>query len=373
MSPTPRIHLVLAAATLAAAVTLPTAASASAQVDENAFAPSIKSFSCADGSVVNLVTPRAGFDALTATDAELEANALPARPTGAKALAVWKRFIAMPDDPTPQCGVATDVASPPVHIPAAHTSASVSPDSQVGEYDYANWAGYVVDTASYTDAFGAWTVPSANVDASSATYSSSWVGVGNGGSATSPLVQAGTESDNLQSSHGSYYLWWEVVQGNDPSTEVRINGTINPGDSIYVHAHLSYDDDWLVAYDETNGVGKGTAYGLPTSTTGSIWPSNQAEWIEERTELIPDSNSADDYYPPLAHVTTTFTGATAYGTGSTAQALPALPYETSDMVNCNLAGNNDLIAYPGAINSAGGFTVYWREYGDSSNAEDCWS
>ena len=253
---------------------------ANAQVDANALAPAVHTVACGGGVSVRMVTPNAGFDPQTASDAQLDANALPPRPTNAAALAVWKRFIAMPDDPTPRCPV-NSATSPARSAPLAPISTRPSKAvSAASEVNSTHWSGNIADDQSYTDAFGTWDVPfSGPRPASDPAYSSSWVGVGQGDSAEQPLMQAGTESDNT--GEASYYLWWELYPENDQ----KFIGYVEPGDSIYVHAHLSYGDDYAIAEDLTSGLGKGQNFYLSET---SIWPDNTAEWIFERTELVVD-------------------------------------------------------------------------------------
>ena len=48
---------------------------------------------CGEGWTAVTIVPAAGFDPLTATDDQLEANGLPPRPTDAADLATWTRFV----------------------------------------------------------------------------------------------------------------------------------------------------------------------------------------------------------------------------------------------------------------------------------------
>lgn len=347
-----RKHLALVAAVIGLIGGLAAAPGAVASsVNPNALAPDVIVTQCGGGIVARSVTPAAGFDPLTATDAQLVANDLPPRPTGTKELVVWRNFVTKHPQTRSTCNLRVGHRGSPNRTRQTQSSgpAVVTPlDTSVHS---ANWDGNIADGQSYTDAFGTFTVPAAQ--GTSTAYSSSWVGVGQGLSSRQPLIQGGSESDAL--GIPTYSLWWELYPQNNQQV---FSNNVHPGDTVYVHAHLSYNDDWVVVKDEKTGAG-GT-YGLQTT---SIWPDNTAEWIFERTEV-------GGYYPRLTDATTSFTGATAYGTGYSGTSLHDLPHYWSSMWNCTSASDTEL-ANAGPIADDGAFNAYWLNYGTRSNASSC--
>lgn len=342
-----RKFIALTAAVIGVLGGLATAPGAAASAaSPNAQAPHVALTSCGGGIVARSVTPAAGFDPLTATDAQLIANDLPPRPVGSRNLAVWRKFVTEHPETRSTCDLRTGHQGSAAHIlrATARGPSGVTPLDTSAHT--ANWDGQIADNQSYTDAFGTFTVPAARGTATA--YSSSWVGVGQGQSLRQPLIQGGSESDALSVSR--YYLWWELYPEN---RQQEFTTNVAPGDTVYVHAHLSYNDDWVVVKDEDTDAG-GT-YGYSTT---SIWPDNTAEWIYERTTV-------NGYYPRLTDASTSFTGATAYGTGYSGTSLQDLPHYWASMWNCTSASDTEL-ANAGTIAANGAFNTYWMNYGTRS-------
>ena len=90
----------------------------------------------------------------------------------------------------------------------------------------ANWSGYAM-SGSYTGISSLWTVPTV-VASTSATYSSTWIGVD--GFTNSKLIQVGTEQDYSGGS-AHYNAWWEIL----PAPESVLSTTqypVGPGDRM---------------------------------------------------------------------------------------------------------------------------------------------
>ena len=338
---------------------------AAARVNANAIAPSKATTHCANGVDAFTLTPPAGFNPLTATDQELVANNLPPRPASGKALAVWQHFVTTDHPTKPSCTSATGhVQTNEQVISAPHRTTADSESTLDGTGASTNWDGNIANDQSYTDAETWFTVPIADNTVSDA-YSCSWVGVGSGETSTGaddaaqPMIQAGSESDT-RDGEPYYYIWWELYP--QLQTQQVVSSNVHPGDTIYVHAHLSYDDDWVVVEDETTGEGASTGYGVPTAKSGNIWPDNQAEWIYERTEIDSD-------FPMLSDASTTFEGNDASGTGYGFTPLADLPHAYSPMVDCV---SQKTLAWSGPISSDDStFTAYWSGYGNVTPRKDC--
>ncbi len=152
------------------------------------------------------------------------------------------------------------------------------------EVESSNWSGYVVSrymtAREYTAASGTWTVPA--VDAASAGYSSSWVGIGgfcinqNCTQIDHTLIQLGTEQEADGFGNTNYYAWYETL----PDPEIKIESfPVNPGDTI------------TASLKEVSGHGRRGTWllSLDDKTTGSVWSRtvsynsslDSAEWIEE--------------------------------------------------------------------------------------------
>src|SRR5271154_3919839 len=185
--------------------------------------------------VVSAGAPPAGFDGVTASDADLAVYGLPPRPNEArdpKVYAAWKRAITaekqrvMPQ--LKQTNVFHGSARRVVESTGTSSNWSAIVDySGAKSYNYSNSfyyisAEYVVPAA--TQAYGACT---GDWD-----YSSTWVGLD--GSNSDDVLQAGTESDAFCSGGSTtpfYSAWYEWY----PYGEVQIsNFLVSPGDDLFV-------------------------------------------------------------------------------------------------------------------------------------------
>jgi len=249
------------------------------------------------GNGVSAVTVRlpAGFDALTATPAQLTANDLPLRPAGRVQLAAWRRFVTggvrsvrttcvfAPVTPSSAprsiVGDAQPASSQSI-VGDAHpaNSQSIVGDAQpassqsiVGDAQPAGSQSIVGDGApalgtltppataprpspggsrasatTRTVVDGTWRVTRPKNDPTAA--ASSWAGIGLG-RAGDPLIQAG-------SSAGGYfgpYLWWRMVPQRP--NEQRISLDTAPGDTVYVRIQLLRGRATVTIRDETTGAG----------------------------------------------------------------------------------------------------------------------
>ena len=304
---------------------------------------------CGNGiSAINVELP-AGFNPLTATDAQLVANGLPERPAGGADLVTWERYVTgkvkrQPATCDLRQSAAAQAQAPAVQAgPAAPAAAShASP----------NWAGWVLGGHTYTDAYASWRVPNVvRHPARFTAFSSSWVGIDAGNSKGTPLVQAGSEADYYVGQPPGYYIWWQVVPQLGHQETVAL---ARANDLISVHVHLTHDDAVMTVHDETTGGG-----GMYSYTTGTFNPGRQAEWILERTDELGGNGH---YLPPLASATTTFTGAEVSGSGVSKRGIGAIPDRSKDvMYTCTRPYVK--LANPGAISGNTKFTDYWDAFG----------
>jgi hypothetical protein len=209
-----------------------------AQRPADAAAPRTTAIQCGHGVAAVAYTPAAGFDPLTATDSQLLASNLPMRPSGSKAMAIWRKFVTGQITPTrPACDFRTvktrmSAVSQPV---GSRRPSAASPSTTLGACN-ANWAGNQAFDTTYEDAYGTWTVPLGGQSSSGDADSSSWVGIGATGTKDQPIIQGGSESD-LDNSV-PYYLWWEVVTNSKTTTQEQVQNKVHFRDTIYVHIHF---------------------------------------------------------------------------------------------------------------------------------------
>lgn len=170
----------------------------------------------------------------------------------------------------------------PVPTPAHPDSVTSSATTQYTS----NWAGNVVNGATYTDAEAVWVVPSAGSPSGAAVLH--WVGVGLGNSTTYPLLQAGTATDVGSGS----YVWIETFP-YDALVRVPYFGSVG-GHSITVHVTFTTSGGAAIhIHDNTNGRDQHCS---PTNTAckvvtrSGMRPDGHAEWITESvgSKLVAD-------------------------------------------------------------------------------------
>lgn len=333
----PTVAGVLLAGSLAA---VPVGAAAS----PNSVAPMMTAHACGDHVTVTKTTPHAGFNPLTATDAELLANDLPTRPTNAKDLATWKHYVTS-RHAAPTCPIGDGHRGHPVGEQSA---------ASVGSETTANWAGFEATAGHhlYRDVYTHFHVPQAAYHSSN-TYMSTWDGIGQGSGSKAhqkkyPISQGGSESDEWAGDTAHYFLWWELFPWNNQKI---IATNVHYGDLIFVRSHFSHNNAWVNVVDETTGAGGGR---YKYSSATNIYPDHTAEWITERTDI-------GGYFPKLSKGNTKFTGASAKGSIPTT-VLNKLPRTKITMKNCT-SGPDKELAHPSDLQSHGAFTVYWHHYG----------
>jgi hypothetical protein len=304
---------------------------------------------CGNGiSAINVELP-AGFNPLTATDAQLVANDLPERPAGGADLLTWERFVTGKVKQQPATCDLRQSAAAQAQAPAIQAGPAAP---AVATTASPNWAGWVLGGHTYTNAYASWRVPNVvRHPARFEAYSSSWVGIDAGNSKGTPLVQAGSEADYDPGLPPVYDIWWQIVPQFSHQETVAL---ARANDLIYVHIRLTHDDARMTVRDETRGGGGTYVY-----TTGTFNPGRQAEWILERTEEFTGSGHI---YPPLASATTTFTGAEVSGSGVSKRGIGAIP-DRSEWIMYTCARPYVKLANPGPISGNTQFTDHWDAFG----------
>jgi Peptidase A4 family len=344
---------------LSGALFIAAAPNATGAVSPNSLAPKISRAYCGHGIWSIRTSPVRGFNPLTATAAELNANNYPMRPPVADAheYAQWKKFAVSHSATGSTCASLhqSNMSARRLRhrygaIPRAASKST-------------NWAGYVIHNNTYSDAEAEWDLPNVFGIIGKNLYSDSWVGIGLGNSSTYPLMQAGSESDALDSNSpgDDYYSLWFGFWPESIFDTVDVN--VSVGD--LVGAHVTVDGS-------AAGCGASTCvffhvWDASTGFTaeyveGGDWSNDgHAEWIYERPCIISGSNCEIQY---LARAAPVFTEAQAAVSG--AGWLPMGDYSWVELTMWNCPGTQEL-AYPGTITANDlGFNTYFENNGDAN-------
>jgi hypothetical protein len=245
-----------------------------------------------DGFVYD--APPAGFDPMTATDAEIEQYGLPPRPTPRDMvhLARWQRHVTAPRvEPTFQF---TNVYVGP----AGGVAQNVAPNGESSGATSENWSGYVDWTTSTppfagnnSSALGTWVIPTVTQGICSSTVSwvVQWVGF-DGFVGSTDVLQAGSQeiSQNCKSNVLDYATWYEWY----PNAMTNVAIGVRKGDTLGMEVWYttSSPHGHALFYDGT--IGKGTTIGF-NPPGGTTYVGNSVEWIVERPTDSGLTNLAD--------------------------------------------------------------------------------
>jgi hypothetical protein len=226
---------------------------------------------------LTFAVPPEGFNALKATNAQLRAYGLPARPASAVAQARWVTLIGhLGHAVTPDVSVAP---ATPEAFKAAPVPARDLPKKRAGitTSTSANWSGYVSKQPKanhFASVEGTWIQPSIGATACAGATHLTWVGLG--GDGTQKLIQDGTDQNSNP--------WFEYLGNNGTGVDIQSFPTsiaIHPGDQVF--ALTSYSNktaNWIVA-DETDGT-----YTEATLTKArAFYDGSSADFIDERTDF----------------------------------------------------------------------------------------
>jgi hypothetical protein len=246
---------------------------------------------CATPYAQAALVPPAGFDPVTASDAQLDAYGFPPRPDASKAPAAyaqWQTVVTRPATRIVPQLVATNVVNGPEKL-ATHGVPSAT--GAITGSTSGNWSGYVISEnsdpfkAKKTYIFATFTVPVAQQAfgecSAAAVHSSEWVGID--GSGSSDVLQAGIKAGATcknKKTTASYAAWYEWF----PEDEIDIkNFDIYPGDIVYVYVwNTSTTEGHYYIEDATTDKVSSLAFKAPKNTT---LKGNSAEWIVERPSI----------------------------------------------------------------------------------------
>jgi hypothetical protein len=284
---------------------------AAAMQNPDALAPSVTSAYCGNNIWAVSIAPARSFNPLTATAGQLEANGYPPRPAASDrhGLGTWQKFTAAHREEKSSCNLRQ------VHVTASAASTATYNSTAIKT---PNWSGYGAWNEGFTDVEASWVYPPASTVPPTSAISSTWVGLGN--ATSSPLLQAGSESD----ANGNDYLFFEVFPDQSIQEVVQTPSEPQQGQTISVHISSSSGfeptgcvdrfcsalttcvEKTCVAFHITDSdLGLNETYVEGTPNGWKI--SNTAEWIYERDKV-------GNVLGQLANAPPTFTSAqAAYG------------------------------------------------------------
>jgi hypothetical protein len=292
------IYPLAAAGLVASQVFLVAPAMSAQQTNPDARIGTRVSVNCGGGVYATNRRLPAGFNALTATRAQLIANDLPVRPVGPVRLAAWRKFVTRgvkaiparcagirvltgstvgtPATPPPTGGsepsmIIGDVkpdmiigdAKPSMIIGDAKPSMIIGdakPSMIIGDSTAAAAAGSAGSAATATQTAGAsvsgtWRVPAAGKHATAGPngLAAGGLALGLGTSTAHPMVQAASAARRAASGRVSYYLWWRVVPQQAGQRQVSVR--VHAGDSVYAHIGISHGVATVTLRDLSTGAG----------------------------------------------------------------------------------------------------------------------
>jgi hypothetical protein len=175
-----------------------------------------------------------------------------------------------------------------------------------------NWAGYVATTKDNTDysaVSASWVQPTVTCssESSQASYSAYWVGLGGGDSNSDALEQIGTQADCNTTASAKYYAWYELV----PSAPVKLDLTIDAGDTVWARTAVSGDNVSFYIKDRTTG----QVWQKTLTMTAAAPDTSTAEWVAEAPSECASGATSECAPLPLADFGTA-KFAQAYATSS---------------------------------------------------------
>jgi hypothetical protein len=241
--------------------------------------------------------PPAGFDPLTASDAELDQYGFPPRPDQSQTdlYQHWQKMVTAPQTRLTNLTVHTTNL---INSTALHRQdQGVSGNTIATTTD--NWSGYAITAANGTfkvnDSFilAEWAIPAIGTDnCSYAPYASSqWVGF-DGAFISGDVLQAGTAETACGTSYVAWYEWFTTgctgSSASLPCYQTNVSLSINPGDLVTTEVWYTTSSPNGHAYIVNYTTQQSTSIGFnqPSGSSGSGYLGNTAEWVVERPGLV---------------------------------------------------------------------------------------
>lgn len=274
-----------------------------------------------DGVPYTYFVPPAGFDPLTATDAQLREYAIPPRPTNPALLSEWQLAV-----------MKAQLVTLPPFLAEVNVSA--------GNLQYSNWSGYVglASTPSFTSTGGEWVEPSYGGTGCSGTAAVLWSGIGGAAGTPNQIGQAGTAYGNT--GINNHQAWSEVVP--DQNSIVAQPLTMPSGDSI------TADVAWTGSTYQFNLYNDTTGQSVPGFNAGRAadYSGVSVEDVVERPRLVSNGQLT-----PLANFQTANFSKNTFNNG---QFLDTY----SNLDSITMYNGSSELAHAGSIGSLGNFYDY---------------
>jgi hypothetical protein len=267
-----------------------------------------------NGHTVDFLIPPAGFDAATATAAQLSEYGLPPRPRSAGGLAAWTREMSH-----------ASAMAPPAFLTETRAQAAITSDSD-------NWSGYVATGPAGTfDQAEAWYYePTYYASSCSTNAAVVWAGVGGFSGNNDPLGQDGTAHGVPGvSNHGA---WYEVYPDIN-ITPVTLEGS--NGDYMDMSTIWNNSQQYYAFYMDDSTTGHYVSLRYYTSTHDRT----SAEAITERPKINGSFSNLSNFK------TMTFNKSQANGSGMN---------NFSSLYQVNMTSGGTALAGPSAIGSSPG-------------------
>jgi hypothetical protein len=278
--------------------------------------------------------PPAGFNAVTASDADLATYGFPPRPSLASAsYTTWANMVT---------GLRTRLPNPTVkstgrfHAPPINPT-NVTQIQDTNEYSD-NWSGLAANVSGSNNYFkvntsmvgAGWQLPALGTENCSYTpyyIAEQWVGFDgwNPQYPTSPgpgnqdVLQAGVELSGCPSAYVAWYTWYTVgcTENNSlyPCDQTNVNLPISAGQYFFVWVIYEYSDN--PSYEATavlsnQSTGQYVSIGFnqpPSNSPYATFSGESAEWIVERPMItVTGVNGGQPFLPDLANYASFYMG-----------------------------------------------------------------
>jgi Peptidase A4 family len=240
--------------------------------------------------------------------------------------------------------IAAVAAGPATAAPAHH--AYLANAARAASSTSANWSGYIVSGASFSDVKGTWVEPTVTCTGGTSA-SAFWVGLGGSAPGSQGLEQIGSSAD-CQSGRPTYYAWYEIL----PAASVTIPLKVSPGDTVTAEVNANGTTFTFTIAD----VASGSTFSQTATVARPAVDS--AEWIAEAPSMCARSCQI----LPLANFgTASFSAASATTADGHSGAISDTGW-TNDAIQ--LGSRSVIQALPSTLSGDGAsFSVAWMTSG----------
>lgn len=304
---------------------------------------------------IRIIEPPSNWDAVNASDEELEYYGYPTKPKDPDDLKKWKEIV-------------SSKWIKPKFVNTNKKKSSTFNITNATIQNGPNWSGYIQTvggTVSSIDAVeGNYTVPSVYAPSSyRPAYASQWVGLGGAVGTNPSLAQAGTATQFLSNGSAKYYFWIQIVNTSFSEDEKAIsNLSVNPGESVYIQitaTNVNTTNKTADVYFYICNKSKGVATTFSVSLTNVVNLTTSSEWILER----PSLNGSNGYFPR----TTSYGVDKVFFTGckyipNKSQYVYFADNSYAVKTNIYESYTRSLLTETSSVNSYGDFNVRWLWY-----------